>query len=203
MPKKLIFRFRHYRSFNSLDFKFTEKRREIESKKKKRSNKRSPRRREMKKRMEENEGWGWGGVQEREGDRTAAHCVGPPGTEGHTLGHMNTHTHTQCSERAHTSACFCPLSHRPALASRRAAPLSHSPAFSLSLSLSAPFYSVFSAARTTLYLSGSHRTAITFIPSTRITSTCWEEEPDSGNTPHFSSNTKAKRKLRSLIIRFD
>ena len=36
--------------------------------------------------------------------------------------HSNTFTHSHTDTVVHTSACFCPLPHRLALASRRAAP---------------------------------------------------------------------------------
>lgn len=36
--------------------------------------------------------------------------------------HSNTFTHSHTDTDVHTSACFCPLPHRLALASRRAAP---------------------------------------------------------------------------------
>ncbi|KAG1931325.1 hypothetical protein F2P79_021599 [Pimephales promelas] len=58
------------------------------------------------------------GIEEREGERTATHCAGTPGTGRHT---QDTLTHSHADTNAHISACFCPPLHRPELASQRAA----------------------------------------------------------------------------------
>lgn len=74
---------------------------------------------------QEGKGWkrgldGWPGLEmeEREGERTASHCAGTPGTGRHT---QDTLTHSHTDTNAHKSACFCPPLHRPELASQRAA----------------------------------------------------------------------------------
>lgn len=73
-----------------------------------------------KKAKDEKEDWmdGWVGlgIEEREGERTASHCAGTPGTGRHTQDTL-THSHSDTN----ISACFCPPLHRPELASQKAA----------------------------------------------------------------------------------
>lgn len=118
---------------------------------------------------------GDGGDPGREGDRTATYCVGPPGTEGHTLGHTNRHTHSALNAHTHTQAHAS--AHRPTDPRwhRRGQPLflflSLSPSLSLSylISLRTGQSSVQLESHCT---SVPHRASITFIPSIGDTSTC-------------------------------
>lgn len=130
------------------------------------------------------------GVQDSEGGRTATHCAGPPGTEGHTLGHTNTHTAHWTRTHKHV---LLPTVPQTCTGITQGSPSpSLSPSLFLSLSLSPLYCSVFSAARITPYPCGSRRTSDTFIPSIKKHLNLTKEEPDSGNTPHFSSNADQK-----------
>lgn len=64
----------------------------------------------------------WTEVDEEQGERAQRNSRALCWYTRHWESHSNTLIHSHPDTAAHTSACFCPLPHRLALASRRAAP---------------------------------------------------------------------------------
>lgn len=79
----------------------------------------------------------WTEVDEEQGGRAQQNSRALCSYTRHWETHSDTFTHSHTDTAVHTGACFCPLPHRLALASRRAAP---SPVPSWVLRLIDPLY---------------------------------------------------------------